>query len=111
MFDKTTLIAAVAVTAMVSSNAHAQRGGDGHLNILYWQAASTVNPYLSGGTKDIEAASPGHRAARPLRRERQHGAGARRRDPHGGERGGGLGSAQHHLEAHPGHHVVGRHAR
>ena len=57
MFDKTTLIAAVAVTAMVSSNAHAQRGGDGHLNILYWQAASTVNPYLSGGTKDIEAAS------------------------------------------------------
>ena len=28
-----------------------------HLNILYWQAASTLNPYLSGGTKDIEAAS------------------------------------------------------
>ena len=28
-----------------------------HLNILYWQAASIVNPYLSGGTKDIEAAS------------------------------------------------------
>ena len=57
MSDKTTLIAAVAVTAMVSSNALAERGGDGHLNILYWQAASTVNPYLSGGTKDIEAAS------------------------------------------------------
>ena len=30
---------------------------DRHLNILYWQAASTLNPYLSGGTKDVEAAS------------------------------------------------------
>lgn len=28
-----------------------------HLNILYWQAPSTLNPYLSGGTKEIEAAS------------------------------------------------------
>ena len=28
-----------------------------HLNILYWQAASILNPYLSGGTKDNEAAS------------------------------------------------------
>ena len=53
----TTLIAALALTALVSSTAHAQRGRDGHLNILYWQASSTVNPYLSGGTKDIEAAS------------------------------------------------------
>ena len=57
MLSKTTLIATVAVAAMVSSVAHAQRGHDGHLNILYWQASSTVNPYLSGGTKDIEAAS------------------------------------------------------
>ena len=57
MLRKTSLIAAVAVAAMVSSAAHAQRGSDGHLNILYWQAASTVNPYLTGGTKDIEAAS------------------------------------------------------
>ena len=57
MLNNTRLIAALAVTAMVSSTAHAQRGRDGHLNILYWQASSTVNPYLSGGTKDIEAAS------------------------------------------------------
>ena len=57
MPTKTSLIAAVAVAAMVSSAAHAQRGRDGHLNILYWQASSTVNPYLSGGTKDLEAAS------------------------------------------------------
>ncbi|MBC6955243.1 MAG: peptide ABC transporter substrate-binding protein [Chloroflexi bacterium] len=27
------------------------------LNILYWQAVSTLNPYLSGGTKDIEGGS------------------------------------------------------
>ena len=57
MFKKTSLIAAAAVTAMVSATADAQRGRDGHLNILYWQAASIVTPYLSGGTKDIEAAS------------------------------------------------------
>ena len=57
MRNKSRLIAAVAVTAMVCSTAYAQRGRDGHLNILYWQASSTVNPYLSGGTKDIEAAS------------------------------------------------------
>ena len=57
MLNKTSLIAAVTVAAMVSTTAYAQRGRDGHLNILYWQASSTVNPYLSGGTKDIHAAS------------------------------------------------------
>lgn len=35
----------------------AERGADGQVNILYWQAPSIMNPYLSGGTKDIEAAS------------------------------------------------------
>lgn len=35
----------------------AERGSDGHVNIIYWQAPSTMNPYLSGGTKDQEAAS------------------------------------------------------
>ena len=57
MFNKTSLIVAVAVIAMVSTAAHAQRGRDGRLNIVYWQAASIMNPYLSGGTKDIEASS------------------------------------------------------
>ena len=57
MINKTSLISVVAMAAMVSATAHAQPGRDGHLNILYWQASSTVNPYLSGGTKDIEAAS------------------------------------------------------
>jgi peptide/nickel transport system substrate-binding protein len=33
------------------------RGSSGAVTILYWQAASTMNPYLSGGTKDIEAGS------------------------------------------------------
>jgi len=33
------------------------RGTCGTVNLLYWQAASTMNPYLSGGTKDIHAGS------------------------------------------------------
>lgn len=33
------------------------RGQGGTLNIIYWQAVSILNAYLSGGTKDIEAAS------------------------------------------------------
>ena len=57
MRKTTSLITAAAVATMLSTSADAQRGRDGHLNILYWQASSTVNPYLSGGTKDIEAAS------------------------------------------------------
>jgi peptide/nickel transport system substrate-binding protein len=33
------------------------RGTDGTLNILYWQAVTIMNPYLSTGTKDYDAAS------------------------------------------------------
>jgi len=33
------------------------RGTSGTLTILYWQAVSTMNPFLSGGTKDIDASS------------------------------------------------------
>ncbi|MCP4815488.1 MAG: peptide ABC transporter substrate-binding protein, partial [Planctomycetaceae bacterium] len=29
----------------------------GHVNIIYWQAPSILNPYLSSGTKDVESAS------------------------------------------------------
>ena len=52
-------IASVSALAAIlfAAPADAKRGRDGQLNILYWQAASTLNPYLSGGTKDIEAAS------------------------------------------------------
>ncbi len=46
--------AAVALTPPLA--AQAERGSDGHLNIIYWQAASILNPFLSGGTKDTEAA-------------------------------------------------------
>ena len=56
-----TFLMATAATAMVASAAqaasHAKRGSAGQLNIIYWQAPSTLNPYLSGGTKDIESAS------------------------------------------------------
>ena len=54
---RTSLIVAVAAAAAVSTAALAERGSDGHLNIIYWQAVATLNPYLSGGTKDVEAAS------------------------------------------------------
>ena len=48
----------VAVANMAFADAHmGERGRDGQLNILYWQAVSILNPYLSAGTKDIEAAS------------------------------------------------------
>ncbi|HSF95983.1 MAG TPA: ABC transporter substrate-binding protein, partial [Thermohalobaculum sp.] len=43
--------------ALLATPALAERGSDGQLNILYWQAPSIQNPYLSGGTKDIESSS------------------------------------------------------
>ncbi len=58
---KTALLGAAATMAlapMVLAEAHeGERGRDGEVRILYWQAPSILNPYLSGGTKDIEAAS------------------------------------------------------
>ena len=42
---------------LVPSLLSAERGKDAQVNIIYWQAPSTLNPYLSGGIKDIEAAS------------------------------------------------------
>lgn len=56
MMKKTLLCSALAASVYAGS-AVAERGSDGQLNIIYWQAASILNPYLSGGTKDIEAAS------------------------------------------------------
>ncbi len=50
-------------TADTSSDTAADTGsdasadGDTTLRIIYWQAASIPNPYLSTGTKDIDAAS------------------------------------------------------
>ena len=49
---------ATETTEMASGDAPTgERGRDGEVSILYWQAPSTMNPFLSGGTKDIEAAS------------------------------------------------------
>ncbi|WP_163846177.1 peptide ABC transporter substrate-binding protein [Pseudooceanicola aestuarii] len=53
---KTLLMGAAAASVMAPA-AMAERGADGHVNIIYWQAPSIMTPYLSGGTKDIEAAS------------------------------------------------------
>ncbi len=33
------------------------RGQGGTLTVIYWQAPSNLNPYLSGGTKEIDASS------------------------------------------------------
>ncbi len=50
--------AAVAFAPMAFADGHeGERGRDGQLNIIYWQAPSTLNPYLSGGTKEVESAS------------------------------------------------------
>ncbi len=45
------------VLSMLPALACAEQGASGHLNILYWQAPTILNPYLSSGPKDIEPAS------------------------------------------------------
>ena len=47
----------LALAVGIASSVQAKRGGDGQLNLLYWQAPSTMNPNLSGGTKELEASS------------------------------------------------------
>ncbi|MEM8741570.1 MAG: peptide ABC transporter substrate-binding protein [Pseudomonadota bacterium] len=51
------MLASAAALVMSAPGAMAERGGDGQLNIIYWQAVSILNPYLSGGTKDVESSS------------------------------------------------------
>jgi len=53
---KSLMLGATAVTSLATM-AMAERGADGHVNLIYWQAPSIMNPYLSGGTKEVEAAS------------------------------------------------------
>ena len=57
----TALLGAAAVATLAPSafaDGHVgERGRDGEVKIIYWQAPSIMNPYLSGGTKDLEAAS------------------------------------------------------
>ncbi|HEV7435194.1 MAG TPA: peptide ABC transporter substrate-binding protein, partial [Pseudorhizobium sp.] len=54
---KILLAGAAAFVAVSSSLAHAERGADGELKILFWQAVSTMNPFLSAGTKEVYASS------------------------------------------------------
>ena len=56
MKTRYSLLALGALLAL-SQAAMAQRGSSGHVNVIYWQAPSILNPYLSGGTKDLEASS------------------------------------------------------
>ena len=53
------LLAGACAAALLAGAAPAQaeRGADGQLNIIYWQAVSILNPFLSGGTKDVEGSS------------------------------------------------------
>ena len=51
------LLVGSAAALMITAPASAERGTDGKLKLLYWQAPSILNPYLSSGIKDIEAAS------------------------------------------------------
>jgi peptide/nickel transport system substrate-binding protein len=53
---RTALLGAAAAFAFAPM-ALAERGADGHVNVIYWQAPSILNPYLSGGTKDVESSS------------------------------------------------------
>ena len=52
-----TTIITLALALGLASSVQAKRGSDGQLNLLYWQAPSTMNPNLSGGTKELEASS------------------------------------------------------
>ncbi|MFW2586731.1 peptide ABC transporter substrate-binding protein [Sagittula sp. SSi028] len=53
---KSLMLGAVASMALAPA-AFAERGSDGEVKIIYWQAPSILNPFLSGGTKDVESAS------------------------------------------------------
>ena len=53
---KSILLGAACAFAMAPA-AMAERGADGNVNIIYWQAPSTMNNYLSGGTKEMDAAA------------------------------------------------------
>lgn len=69
---KLTSLLCAAVGLVATSHAVAQeRGRDGQVNIIYWQAPSILNPYLSGGTKDTQSASL---ILEPLARYDENGA-------------------------------------
>ncbi len=52
---RTTLLGAAAMMALAPA-AWAERGSDGEVKLTFPQAVSTLNPYLSSGTKDVNGA-------------------------------------------------------
>jgi peptide/nickel transport system substrate-binding protein len=64
-------LAGLAVLVLAASAARAERGADGEVRVLYWQAVSTMQPYLSNGAKDLDAASL---VVEPLARFDEEGA-------------------------------------
>ena len=56
---KTAAILAVTYAAFASGQAAAdtQRGRDGNLKIIFYQAVSVLNPFISSGNKDVDAAA------------------------------------------------------
>ena len=65
------ILLGAAASALGASAALAERGSDGQLNVIYWQAVSVMTPYLSNGTKDIQGASL---VIEPLARYDEEGA-------------------------------------
>ncbi|MEL7114262.1 MAG: peptide ABC transporter substrate-binding protein [Pseudomonadota bacterium] len=64
-------VSVLALTPMAFADGHeGERGRDGDVKIIYWQAPSILNPFLSGGTKDVESASM---IIEPLARYNQDG--------------------------------------
>ena len=59
MFNNKLLMSIIIFFFVWNSSSYADqvRGRDGKLKVLSWQAVSTLNPYLSGGGKDMDAAS------------------------------------------------------
>lgn len=70
MIFRSILMSASAALVLAPA-AHAERGVDGTVRIIYWQAPSILNPFLSGGSKDVESASM---ILEPLARYNQNGA-------------------------------------
>ncbi len=66
---RTLLLGAAAAVALAPA-AYSERASDGDVKIIYWQAPSILNPFLSGGTKDTEASSM---ILEPLARYNQDG--------------------------------------
>ncbi|MCE2490113.1 MAG: peptide ABC transporter substrate-binding protein, partial [Anaerolineae bacterium] len=57
MFGKQIVVVALLLVLCTGVLAPVSAQMDDEGNILYWQAASILNPYLSGGTKDLHASS------------------------------------------------------